>query len=107
MTEQLEVRRFDWRRTRYEAITQYIIFLPGKGIVKPTHKERSRTGNHGKDVYILSKEDWSKAWVIGLFQSNTGKRSIEFRISQRELKEDNWLCIREICRMNLTKRIES
>ena len=76
--EQLEEREFEWRRTRFGGITQYIVFHPITGLVRAVQYLRSKTGNHGTDIYLLPKEEWKEVWVIGLFQSNTGKRSCTF-----------------------------
>ena len=68
-------KEFEYRRNlRMPGRTQYYLIDTGEWeIVKPTRAERSKTRAHGKDVYCLSKEVWSRVVVVCLRRSNSGK----------------------------------
>jgi hypothetical protein len=54
--------------------TLYVLIDTSKWeIVRPTRKERSKTGAHGKDVYCLDEATWSRVVVVALKRSNSGK----------------------------------
>jgi hypothetical protein len=75
---QLECREFEYRQTiRTGATTLYILVLDGE-ILRPARRRRSRSGAHGEDVYCLEPQKWSRVWVVGLYQSNSGRRHAEF-----------------------------
>jgi hypothetical protein len=68
---------FEYRSTlNTRALTVSIVVLDGK-VLRPTRSERSRTGAHGVDYYCLEESEWSRAWIIELRESNSGKRYIE------------------------------
>jgi hypothetical protein len=76
--QQLECREFEYRQTiRTRATTLYILVLDGE-ILRPARRRRSRSGAHGEDVYCLTEEQWRRVWVVGLYQSNSGRRHAEF-----------------------------
>jgi hypothetical protein len=77
-------REFTYRESlKYVGLTLTIIALDGN-IVMPTQQYRSRTGAHGTDIYCLDQESWSRAWVVTLIQSNSGKRRIYFENVPKE-----------------------
>jgi hypothetical protein len=87
-------REFVYRRNiNYPGMTRTLIVIDGV-IARPTKIYRSKTRAHGVDIYCLTSNDWSKAWVIELVQSNTGKRHINFEnvpAQIRELIERAWV----------------
>ena len=80
--------------------TQYIVIDTSNWeIVKPTHRERSKTRAHGNDVYCLPEEFWNRVVVVRLKRSNSGKISFwagsenpELRNYAREIEELLALC---------------
>jgi hypothetical protein len=69
-------REFEYRRTlKTGAITKVLVVLDGK-IVKPSRVRYSRTGAHGEEYYCLEDNEWNRAWIIKLYQSNSGRRSV-------------------------------
>jgi hypothetical protein len=67
-------------------MTTTILILDGK-ILRPTRVERSRTGAHGVDYYCLSDDQWSRAWVVTLTESNSGKRYIDVKNVPEDVAE--------------------
>jgi hypothetical protein len=64
-------------RTQY-----YVIRVDTWEILKPTRRERSRSGAHGKDIYCLPKEVWDRVIVVLLERTNSGKLNYEVLASQ-------------------------
>ena len=89
-----ECRTFEYRHTiKTGARTETIVVLDGR-VVRPSSVRRSKTGAHGEDYYCMPPEEWARAWVIHLSQSNSGRRSIAFENVPepvRELLEQAWL----------------
>jgi hypothetical protein len=71
----VKCEEFEYRSNiRTPGRTLYVLIDTSKWeIVRPTRKERSKTGAHGKDVYCLSEEMWSRVVVVRLARSNSGK----------------------------------
>ena len=88
------IKEFPFRNTKAGALTKYLVFLNGRQIY-PSGSRRSRSGNHGSDYYALTADEWTKAWVIVLERSNSGKRDISFSDSvpdiARKQLTDLWL----------------
>jgi hypothetical protein len=71
-------REFVYRRNlNYPGLTRTIVVVDGK-VARPTKVYRSKTKAHGTDIYCLDQLSWSKAWVVELVQSNSGKRHVYF-----------------------------
>jgi hypothetical protein len=69
-------REFEYRRTiKTNALTVTLIVSNGGKILKPHSARYSKTGAHGTEVYCLTEDEWSKVWIVKLYQSNSGKRS--------------------------------
>ncbi|MEM5868129.1 MAG: hypothetical protein QXG39_09465, partial [Candidatus Aenigmatarchaeota archaeon] len=64
------------RNTRMGAMSDSYLFIIGVGEVKPKRVETSRTGRHGKRVWILTTEENKKAMFVQFEISNTGKRNV-------------------------------
>lgn len=62
-----------YRLTRMGGLTEVYILHNSK-LVKPVLVERSRTGNHGRDIYELFEGDIY--YIIKYNRSNSGKKSI-------------------------------
>ena len=70
----IECREFYYRRTGMGAITEHIVIHAEKWmILKPTKIQRSRTGNHGEDIYCLSPDEWKDIIDVRLERSNSGR----------------------------------
>ncbi|MCC6014100.1 MAG: hypothetical protein LM564_00155 [Desulfurococcaceae archaeon] len=68
--------------------TLYILIDTSKWeIVRPTRKERSKTGAHGKDVYCMEPEKWRNIIVVALERSNSGKLHYEVYTENPELEK--------------------
>jgi hypothetical protein len=80
---------FSFRYTlKTSARTQYIVIDAEKWeILKPTRKERSRTGAHGRDVYCLTPEEWNKTITVVLVRSNSGKLYFDVAIPRAEYEK--------------------
>jgi hypothetical protein len=75
--ERIECREFLFRRNiGAPGLTKTVVIVDNK-IVKPTHRQMSKTGAHGVDVYCMKQEDWGKAIVITFNVSNSGKAHID------------------------------
>jgi len=94
------VKEFPYKNTRMGGLIKYLVFLDGK-LVQPSRIKRSRSGNHGDDYYLLSEDQWRRAWILVLERSNSGKRKIEFignipNEAKKQLEEiwiytDSWI----------------
>ena len=88
-TQTTKCAEFSFRHTlKTSARTQYIVIDAEKWeILKPTRKERSRTGAHGKDVYCLTPEEWNKTITVVLVRSNSGKLYFDVAIPRAEYEK--------------------
>ena len=88
-TQTTKCVEFSFRYTlKTGARTQYIVIDAEKWeILKPTRKERSRTGAHGKDVYCLTPEEWNKTITVVLVRSNSGKLYFDVAIPRAEYEK--------------------
>jgi hypothetical protein len=59
-------------KTRY-----YLVDVDAWEVLKPSRRERSKTGAHGEDIYCLEPEKWRNIIVVALKRSNSGKLSYE------------------------------
>jgi hypothetical protein len=76
MMEKKTCVEFEFRKTiKTGALTIPLVFLDGK-VLKPSREYYSRTGAHGNIIFCLSEEEWNRAWIIKLYQSNSGRRSV-------------------------------
>lgn len=64
------------RNTRMGAMSDSYVFVIGKGEIEPTRTETSRTGRHGRRIWILTPEENKKAMFVEFRISNTGKRDV-------------------------------
>jgi hypothetical protein len=82
---------FPYRHTRLGGLTKVVVMCPVcKKILEPSRTERSRSGNHGEDIYVHEHP----LLTVYLEQSNSGKRRIEIPKeleSIRDLLETTWL----------------
>lgn len=65
------------RETRMGALSDSYVFVIGIGEVKPKRIEMSRTGRHGKRIWILTPEENKNAMFVQFEISNTGKRDVK------------------------------
>jgi len=99
-------KKFYYRNNiKTPAFTETVVLVDGM-MLKPSKMYRSRTGAHGEDIYCLSEEEWSKAWILIFEQSNSGKPYITvINVPEpiKELIERSWLyenaTIKEIVRV--------
>jgi hypothetical protein len=87
MIEKKTCVEFEFRKTiKTGALTIPLVFLDGK-VLKPSRECYSRTGAHGNIIFCLSEEEWNRAWIIKLYQSNSGKRSVIVKNVPQEIGE--------------------
>ena len=69
------LRSFYYRKTQLGGLSKTIVVIDGK-VVLPSRERRSRSGTHGEDYYLLSKEQWNKAVLLHFSRSNSGHRNL-------------------------------